>query len=381
MITTLHEGLAKLDTDLERLRGNPQRLEHERSRFNKTPEGTPPQSGATTVLTCSPPPEVEGAEWDPPIFSWEAQVNKNRNASKPYLMIYMLQEIERKRYRSLQRIYEGPAESAPPDDPFELAAMVRLKIRQRWIAQGIWHSSWLLDEQNCQVGEAWMHETAFIDDPIGDPSNPKTDEQKAIELDASRPLTQFLYEIRREQEWYEECRIAGADNVPTMRSEIESRSYNTVVQRWKQYHIWDSRWGRLPGPAWRHEMPLEELVRQKLEDNPALQSMANYERKSIDSRRSDDFRSEPRNEIVFKPERAKKAQEPNPRRPYPVPRRPRGPPPKKSLYTKYKEFRLNLPTKFGFYKTRKISDEPRVPIWRMSLRGYELCFNRTEFYD
>jgi hypothetical protein len=379
MIITLQQGLGKLDADLERLRGNPQRLEHERSRFNKTPEGTPPQSGATTVLTCSPPPEVEGAEWNPPNFSWEAEVSMNRNASKPRHMIHMLEEIDRERFRSLRSIYQGPAESAPLDDPFKLAEMVRLKIRQRWIDQGIWHSSWTVDYRHRDVGDAWRHEAAFEGDPFDDPENLKTDEQRAIELDASRPLNQFLYEVRREQEWYEECRKAGADNVPTTQSEIESRSYNTIVRRWKHYHIWDSRWGRLPGPAWRHEMPLEELVRQKLEDNPALQSMTNDERISIDSRRSNDSDREPENEIVFKPERAEKPKEP--RRPYPVRRRPQMPPPKKSLYTKYKEFRSNLPTKFGFYKTRKISDEPRVPIWRMSVRGYELCFNRTEFYD
>ncbi|CAH0028019.1 unnamed protein product [Clonostachys rhizophaga] len=378
MIITLQEGLARLDADLERLRGNPQRLEHERSRFNKTPEGTPPQSGATTVLTRSPPPELEGeeGEWDPPNFSWAAAVNTNRKASRPNRMIKMLAEIERERFISLARIYEGPAESAPPDDPFEIAAIIRLKIRQRWIDQGIWHSSWVLDERRHSVGEAWRHETAFKGDRIDDPENKKSSMQRAIERDASRPSNQFLYEVRREQEWYEECRKAGADNVPTTESEIESRSYDTVVQRWKHYHIWDPRWGRLPGVKWRHEMPLLEVMRQKLEDNPALDSMPDERRKSVDS-----YRGEPQSEIVFKPERAKKSKEPTPRRPCPVPRRPQTPPPKKSLYTKYKEFRSNLPTKFGFYNTRKISDEPRVPIWRLSLRGYELCFNRTEFYD
>ncbi|VUC31094.1 unnamed protein product [Clonostachys rosea] len=379
MIITLQEGLAKLDADLERLRGNPRRLEHERSRFNRTPEGTPPQSGTTTVLTYSPPPEVD-RERNPPPFSWESDVDTNRIQSKPTFMFHILEEIERKRFRSFHRIYEGPAESAPLEDPFEQNEVIKLKIRQRWIDQGIWHSSWFADEQDYEVGEAWRHEAAFIGDPFDDPKGQKTEEQKAIELDASRPLNQFLYEIRREQEWYEECRKAGAVNVPTTQSEIESRSYNTIVQRWKFYHIWDYRWGRLPGPAWRHEMSLADLLRQKLEDNPALQSMTNDQRRSIDSHISLDFHSQPKFEIVFNPERAEKPKEPIPRRPYPFPRR-LTPPPKKSLYTKYREFRSSLPTKFGFYKSRKISDELRVPIWRMSLHKYELCFNRTELYD
>ena len=46
--------------------------------------------------------------------------------------------------------------------------------------------------------------------------------------------------------------------------DINTMAYEAVKQAWVKRGIWDKKWGLLPGMSWKHEHPLEELLREEM---------------------------------------------------------------------------------------------------------------------
>ena len=166
-------------------------------------------------------------------------------------------------------------------------------LKARWVAQGIWRDEWV----GYEPGPRWKHE---------DPYEPESEIEEDTEHDArererareaSRPFHQFIYQVSVERdrilegeiespfqrffyqvsperdripEGEEEAKAgAGAPEalasstaaVTPIAPDINSRAYEAVKGRWVEQCLWSSKWGVLPGMTWKHEHPVEELLR------------------------------------------------------------------------------------------------------------------------
>lgn len=213
---------------------------------------------------------------------WQYYLKRHRLASRPVRQFDMQSLHQRERFEVA--IYNGTRslEDGPLDQ--KLADEI---VKQQWIELGIWSREW--DDQLPYSEEYmafWLHE---VPDRLAKPHqlqldisdkagiaptsrdyrffrNWKVDEEIKASRNASRPIYQFLYQVRKELEWYEEVSQVR-DGLPTRKSELAAKACDAVRSRWKKWHIWNSRWGNLPGTTWRHEMTAEELQRQKMEDH------------------------------------------------------------------------------------------------------------------
>ncbi|KAM5356571.1 hypothetical protein ACJ41O_003217 [Fusarium nematophilum] len=135
------------------------------------------------------------------------------------------------------------------------------------------------------------------------------------EREASRPFYQFVYQVSKERERIEdELNPPGAPgldfsdlNVTLYGSEhyqaalkawsggtrtrneranveraaiptpldINSTAYERVKEAWVKGGIWNRKWGVLPGMSWKHEQPLEEMLREELGDDATTPIQAN----------------------------------------------------------------------------------------------------------
>ncbi len=205
-------------------------------------------------------------------------------------------------------------------------------VKERWIEQGIWNNRWNRPVTwNGRPGGKWKHEEplepefesetdseAEVEAPISrlsppgaeaKPRRPKSDEElrrvaerrpiREREREASRPFPQFVYQVSKETEW-----IQDVINVPKMgpsssdlnvqaapqalaRSgwphndsavqtnipdppDINTMAYERVKNTWMKRGIWNKKWGVLPGMSWKHEQPLEEMLREEMGDDAAL---------------------------------------------------------------------------------------------------------------
>jgi hypothetical protein len=277
------DGLARAQRALAGLEGNPQRLDHERIRFDSSP---PPyisdRSGTTTRSQSPNPPNEEQRRRQ----ERRVQLGRERIASQPYNQFSAQTSEERDRLleASLNGIRRLPVGS-------NTYKMARENVKKRWVEQGIWNNKW-----NEMASGRWKHEEppelesesktdseaespplfSFLpEQPQPKPRRPKSDnekrriaERRAVresEREASRPYRQFVYQISKERERIQEKpeNGEGADA-----ADINTRAYENVKNTWTKRGIWNGRWGILPGMSWKHEEPLEE----ETADGPAPQA-------------------------------------------------------------------------------------------------------------
>lgn len=181
--------------------------------------------------------------------------------------------------------------------------IARKNVKRRWVEQGIWNDKW--EEEGLR---RWKHEEPFepesesetdsaaeSEGPIVDnpprrteakPRRPKSAEElrriaerrpvREREREASRPFHQFVYQVSKERERIEDelnnsrppaFPEGGSQNQDETKAEratpldINSTAYERVKNRWVERSIWHEKWGVLPGMSWKHELPLEELLR------------------------------------------------------------------------------------------------------------------------
>ncbi|KAI0114233.1 hypothetical protein F4776DRAFT_638669 [Hypoxylon sp. NC0597] len=140
------------------------------------------------------------------------------------------------------------------------------EVRAQWIEQRIWKNSWDYNfgQRRPESTATWKHEDplrfAFLDVPNQTGrearSRPKWKEDVMQERDASRPINQFIYQVKSECERLEDLSKKDDSTPP---ANIYSRAYDIVRDRWTKRHVWDEEWGVLPGMTWPHEGPEPEF--------------------------------------------------------------------------------------------------------------------------
>ncbi|KAK1754132.1 hypothetical protein QBC47DRAFT_385796, partial [Echria macrotheca] len=122
----------------------------------------------------------------------------------------------------------GEPSSMPP---IYKRAEAKEQVRMVWVDQGIWADEW---GGECDDPRArWKHEdhpADFGDDHI-----------------ASRPISQFLYQLKSERE----ALLKGKNSRPS--SDINTRAYEVVRDRWEKWGCWNKAWGNMPGMTWLYE--------------------------------------------------------------------------------------------------------------------------------
>ncbi len=189
----------------------------------------------------------------------------------------------------LRRIQQCPPRTPLATDYYKLA---EANVKRRWVEQGIWHEkrtrsgTWCwkhelpleLESESETEPEAEGPAPLFGLGPLGlapKRRRPKSAEElqrirerrpvREREREASRPFHQFLYQVSRERERIEAESRAGPD--------VNTQAYETVRSTWTKRGIWNRKWGVLPGMSWKHEQPLEEMLREEMgeeeEEHPA----------------------------------------------------------------------------------------------------------------
>jgi len=132
----------------------------------------------------------------------------------------------------------------------------------------------------------------------------REEEQEERDREASRPYHQFLAQVSLERDrilaelnrpkpppkhplliaWWGDPRDIEAEVAQwerdMARHEADERrvplpidanaiAYERVKAAWTEWHVWNPKWGVLPGMSWHHEVPFDEYLRAELGDEPA----------------------------------------------------------------------------------------------------------------
>lgn len=248
-LTLLHEALNRLVEDPERLERTYQRLcgsPRYRSRAPSTEFDTPfyPPDGPTVRTNR------------------REEVKKQIDQSRPDAQFHAQKEELAAEITSETLVRtEGSFNSCRID--FGIASCA---IMRHWKEQGIWDPAW----PERDPGRNWMHEAPRKSSTVSDTNaedssvsalnsgdhKPNLTEEQKESKEASRPCHQFTFQVNRERERLQ-LKWQLGDNPATLQPDINTIAYNNVKERWVKRHIWDERWGILPGMRWRHEEHFE----------------------------------------------------------------------------------------------------------------------------
>jgi len=153
-------------------------------------------------------------------------------------------------------------------------------IKNSWTRQGIWRSCWRYDKPGRFRRDEWKHEGPL--DPREKGAG-RDWEGKRIpylpdifapeiakrEHNASRPIVQFLFQVQSETfrllaeheanvAFYEE-----SQSDPALIN-MGNAAYSTVKEQWREWRIWDERWGAMPGMSWLHEQSVFDLSDEEM---------------------------------------------------------------------------------------------------------------------
>ncbi|KAI4135207.1 MAG: hypothetical protein LQ341_005911, partial [Variospora aurantia] len=273
--------LTQAEQILQGLAEDPDRLDCARRRFSVSPSFTSSKGkGPDSTLTNSP-----GAE-DCPHMGGVSQkyIHKtHHDASRPR------PQFQAQQYAEQNRLFENGNQQVPIGTDHErylygtsYERYSYLVIKKRWQEQGIWSDQWDGEIGSYNFGHKWMHEEpsppgsgseAIIDaedehacNLFRVPRPPKrrkkdelTIEQREVRQrnpENSRPIHQFLWQVAHERD-----RISGEPTVREVAAsadlDINTKAYEKVKEWWVACHIWDTKWGVLPGMTWKHEKPFE----------------------------------------------------------------------------------------------------------------------------
>ncbi|EXJ96342.1 hypothetical protein A1O1_01468 [Capronia coronata CBS 617.96] len=203
--------------------------------------------------------------------------------SRPYDQLEYQEIVERRR---ILEEHENGTHVLPVET--NLDRLTSENVKKRWDEQGIW--PW----DGTASDGIWKHERSPEPDTDVDtdeaspaaifsfgPSKPnpkrrqvKSDQEKQQDMErratrerqrqASRPFFQFIYQVSQERD-----RIHRGDASNPMPVDINTTAYQNVRDIWVKRHIWDKRWGIMPGMTWKHEHPWEELLEEDTGRSPA----------------------------------------------------------------------------------------------------------------
>ncbi|CAH0022776.1 unnamed protein product [Clonostachys rhizophaga] len=311
------DGVFRLMSALAALVENPERLDRERERFNKSPPAYRSNFSHNSTLSQSPELRSEERKW---------QLIRERWASFAGTQFSEEQDEERKRIEEASLNRTG---SVPIGKSF--SELAEENVKARWVEQGIWNEKW---KDSCTIGK-WKHEepseleseSEAESEPSCSPfcpppqraeakrGRPKRAEElqrsaerrlvREREREASRPFHQFVYQVSKEREriqaelnppkvpslcpfdfhltcygtadsyrhvWAADRQAQDEPNEEKANAEtprdINSTAYERVKNKWIKRGIWNGKWGVLPGMSWKHEQPQEDMLREELGDDP-----------------------------------------------------------------------------------------------------------------
>jgi hypothetical protein len=267
--TQARRALAALEKD-------PQLLARARRRFSNSPLSySSEQSGTTTQLESPEPPAEEQVRF----YEQDLRFHQRREhkASLPST------QFEVQIGEEMRRLWKADPDSNWMENmPIGLYDETARKIvKDRWIEQGIWNKKWI---EGTGIWR-WKHEEPLkleselmaaepssclffesLDQPNRKRRRTKNDnrrlmaEQRVIlehEREASRPFNQFIYQISKQRQQIQDESSGKA--VVTLPPNVYTEAYETVKKSWTERGLWDQRWGMLPGIAWKHEEPFEDI--------------------------------------------------------------------------------------------------------------------------
>ncbi|KAL9015613.1 MAG: hypothetical protein Q9185_006996 [Variospora sp. 1 TL-2023] len=269
--TIVDSSLSRAELALTRLAEDPDRLDLARRRFSASPPSFTSSKGPDSTLTNSPDAEVG------PHVSGVTQkdiLENQRGLSRPRPQFDAQQFAERARLLELDN--RGALLA-----PIDYAHHSYEVVKRRWQEQGIWCDEWNCKTGYYNFGHTWMHEEPVPPDSgfdaiaegedehacdlfgvhrppkrRGSELTPGQQETKERNREKSRPIHQFLWQLARERD-----RISGEPTVREVAAsadlDINTKAYESVKKWWLACHIWDTKWGILPGMTWKHERPLE----------------------------------------------------------------------------------------------------------------------------
>ncbi|KAL8986086.1 MAG: hypothetical protein Q9177_004257 [Variospora cf. flavescens] len=270
---TVGSSLSQAQQILTGLVDDPDRLDRARRRFSASPPSFTSAKGPDSTLTNSP-----GAEVGPHVsgVSQKDILAERRTLSRPRPQFDAQQFAERKRLMEddMKGNLHMPIDMSYDHHSYEI-------VKRRWQEQGIWCDGWDCKTGYYNFGQKWMHEEPLPPDSgsdaiaeaedehacdlfgvhrppkrRGSELTPGQQETKERNREKSRPIHQFLWQLARERD-----RISGEPTVREVAAsadlDINTKAYENVKKWWLACHIWDTKWGILPGMTWKHERPLE----------------------------------------------------------------------------------------------------------------------------
>ena len=276
---------------------DPTFLAADRARFDEPP---PPYSeaGESTIYTDSPASLVE-----------ESTEERAPYQSAPGVQFKQQVELELERiWRQIGTDRWGRRLTLPYDQSIDARENARKNIQELWSKLGIWAEEWTpcyWQPTGFTIGLLWGHERsapssrsmspekldpATVKDagtekslfgayaesgknksPSAGTANIETGLEQSLDTitfrkltvqdrQASKPVNQFLAQLKREIEWLED-ELSWTS--PSKKIDIPELAHSEVKARWVKNGIWNSEWGdsELPGEAWAHEALAASRIR------------------------------------------------------------------------------------------------------------------------
>ncbi|KAH6884921.1 hypothetical protein B0T10DRAFT_577314 [Thelonectria olida] len=321
------DGLFRADMALAALVVDPQRLDRARERFSEPPPSYTSHLSHNSTLSQSPNPPSEEQrrreerKWQL-IREHGASLPSNRFATEKSEEIDRLYEGDRYPTR---RQPVGTNHCKLAWENVKKRWVEQGIWNDKWKSRGgVWrwkHEEPLEPESEWEIDSEAGAATPLFGLPSertkAKPSRRKSTEElrriaerrpiREREREASRPFYQFVYQVSKEREriqddmnlpepsapdWsdlnmtiYGEVQYQAAlqawagngqsqDGLNVQRATIppplgiNTTAYERVKNNWMETGIWNSKWGVLPGMSWKHEQPLQEMLREEVGDDP-----------------------------------------------------------------------------------------------------------------
>ncbi|KAI1127059.1 hypothetical protein F5Y10DRAFT_201203 [Nemania abortiva] len=277
-------GLFQAHDALAALLDNPERLDRARSRFDNSPPVYRSQPSGTTTEPWSPDRRSDEQRR---LEERENQLRLDRLASSPD------EQYRRQKKEELDRLEEEASDLTRRQllygrGPVNFWILAEENVKKRWVEQGIWNEKWKPFHE-----WRWKHEEPLSlqiqeeaqDEAAARPifrkrAEPRmrqltSDEQaRAVrEREASRPFHQFVFQVSKKREQIQgrstvdQGQGQGQPASSDFAHDINTRAYEEVKNIWIKRGIWNAKWGILPGMSWKHEQPLQEMLREELGDD------------------------------------------------------------------------------------------------------------------
>ncbi|KAH8669291.1 hypothetical protein BGZ61DRAFT_306762, partial [Ilyonectria robusta] len=278
---------------------NPQRLDHARGRFSESPPSYRSHLSHNSTRSQSP---------NPPSEEQKRRGERKWQLIREHRASFPSNQFDAEKSEEIDRLYEANRNrSRRQPAGTNIYKLAEENVKTRWVEQGIWNERWKqLTLWRWKHEEPFEPESESVSDSAAEgeaplfclpskraeakPRRPKSAEElrwiagrrpvREREREASRPFHRFVYQVSKERERiqdemnppappapdFSDLNLAATTQTPL---DINSTAYERVKNTWMERGIWNKKWGVLPGMSWKHEQPLEEMLREELGDDAA----------------------------------------------------------------------------------------------------------------